>query len=62
MCVVLKQRTHAYKHINPWHWSKQNEVTPYWFKIEEFSAALSNKFSSKHWKPGEMFDKVLFKK
>ena len=36
---------------------KQNEVAPEWFKIEEFCAALSNKYHSKHWKTGEMFHK-----
>jgi len=31
------------------------------FKSEEFSAALSNKFNSKHWKTSEMFDKSHWK-
>jgi len=36
---------------------QKKEVAPDWFKIEEFSAALSNKFNHKHWKKREMFDK-----
>jgi len=36
---------------------QQNKVAPDWFKIEEFSATVSNKFNSKNWKTGEMFDK-----
>jgi len=39
--------------------SKKNEVAPDWFKIEEFSAALSNQFTSKHWNTGEMFETSL---
>jgi len=35
---------------------KQNEVAPDWFKIKDFSAALSKKLNAKHWKTGEMFE------
>jgi len=35
---------------------KKNEIAPDWFKIEEYSTVLSNKFNSKHWQTSEMFE------
>ena len=56
MYVVLKRRTHTISIFVHEIDQKQNEVAPDWFKIEEFSATLSNKFNSEHWKTGEMLE------
>jgi len=37
---------------------KKNEVAPDCSKIEKFSAALSNKFNSKHWKTDEVWNLI----
>ena len=47
----LHMRTRIFVHDIDW---KQHEVAPYWFKFEDISAVICNKFNYKRWKSSEI--------